>query len=157
MYYLYDNYAELVIKHRKKEVCRAIIDLCSVDMCKKFSWHINKYGYIKTRIDRKTYYLHRILIDAKNGEICDHINRNTLDNRVHNLRIVSYSESNINSRTQSNNTSGKRGVSYYRKTNKWEAYINKNRKRIKLGYFDNIEDAIEARMEAEKIYFDGFV
>ena len=48
------------------------------------------------------------------------------------------------------NTSGYTGVSKDR--DKWCAYIGYQKKRIYLGSFDCIEDAVAARKEAEKIY-----
>lgn len=39
---------------------------------------------------------------------------------------------------------------------KWEAYIQLNKKRKSLGYFNNKEDAIKARLEAEAIYYKEF-
>lgn len=53
----------------------------------------------------------------------------------------------------SNNTSGFRGVSYRKDRGKYRAYIKFQRKNIFLGNFDRIEDAIEARLLAEKEYF----
>jgi hypothetical protein len=60
----------------------------------------------------------------------------------------------MNINIQSNNTSGITGV-YWNKE-KWNAIIIKNRKRIYLGSFINKDDAIKARLEAEKKYFGEF-
>lgn len=54
---------------------------------------------------------------------------------------------------QSNNTSGYKGVCWNKKSNKWYAQIRVNKKRIHLGSFTNIEDAIKARKEAEEKYW----
>ena len=53
----------------------------------------------------------------------------------------------------SNNTSGYRGVSYRKDRNKYRAYIKFQGKDIFLGHYDNIDDAIKARKDAEKEYF----
>lgn len=53
----------------------------------------------------------------------------------------------------SNNTSGFRGVSYRKDRGKYRAYIKFQKKDIFLGNFDRMEDAIEARLIAEKEYF----
>lgn len=44
------------------------------------------------------------------------------------------------------------GVCWSNTANKWRAYINLEGKQKHLGYFDNIEDAIQARKDAEDIY-----
>lgn len=44
------------------------------------------------------------------------------------------------------------GVCWSNASNKWRAYINIDGKQKHLGYFDDIEDAIKARKEAESIY-----
>ena len=56
----------------------------------------------------------------------------------------------------SNNTSGYRGVSYRKDRNKYRAYIKFQGKDIFLGHYDNIDDAIKARKDAEKEYFGEF-
>lgn len=50
--------------------------------------------YLMTK-DRQ--YLHRVLMNAKKGQIVDHINHNTLDNKRENLRIVTFAENRKNS------------------------------------------------------------
>lgn len=61
----------------------------------------------------------------------------------------------INKGRQSNNTSGHVGVSWDKSRNKWESHIKLNNNKKHLGRFDNIDDAIEARLKAELKYF-GF-
>lgn len=62
---------------------------------------------------------------------------------------------NYNSRLQSTNTSGKSGVSWNKRKNKWEAAIGFQNRRIFLGYFDKWEDAVKSRQAAELEYY-GF-
>lgn len=56
-----------------------------------------------------------------------------------------------------NNTSGYRGVSYRKDRGKYRAYIKIKKQDIFLGNFDDIEDAIEARKEAEKKYYGKYL
>ena len=66
-----------------------------------------------------------------------------------NCRWVDHSENNYNKNKQSNNVSGKTGVSYRPDINKYRAYITKDRKQVGLGVFDTFEEAVKAREEAE--------
>lgn len=59
----------------------------------------------------------------------------------------------INRGLGKNNKSGKKGVYFDKNTNKWEAVIFIEKKRVILGKFSNIEDAIKVREEAEKKYY----
>lgn len=137
-------------------------DLEDYDKIKDYCWtksqgYIKSYGKLKYK---KSIQLHRLImgVENENDFIVDHIKGfgSECDNRKSNLRIVSKSQNAMNSKIPSTNTSGVKGVSYDRKTNKWRAYINKNKKRIELGKFDNIEHAINARTKAEKIYFGEY-
>lgn len=66
-----------------------------------------------------------------------------------NCRWVTHSENNYNKTKQSNNISGKTGVSFHKESRKFRAYITKDRKQIYLGLFETLEEAIEARKIAE--------
>lgn len=94
--------------------------------------------------------LHRYLLKPSKGLTVDHINRNTLDNRRCNLRICTQFENNQN---QKHNTSGKVGVTFNKKSNKYIAYIKVKRKHITLGEFKNFNDAVKCRLKAEEKYF----
>lgn len=59
-------------------------------------------------------YLHRLVINAKQGEIVDHINGNGLDNRLCNLRIANHHLNKCNS-LEKNKTSKYIGVSVHKK------------------------------------------
>lgn len=132
------------------------------DLISQYCWDVdNSTGYAKT-IDRvnKTgkLYLHRLVMNCVKGDgtIIDHIDRNRINCRKNNLRIVNDTQSAINKGIKSNNTSGKIGVSWNKLYNKWESYITVNKVRIKLGYYDKFEDAKEARIKAEKEHFGEY-
>lgn len=90
------------------------------------------------------------------GKNYDHINRNPLDNRKSNLRPCNLYQNAMNSSIMSNNTSGITGVNWNKSEQKWVARIQYYNKRILLGYFNNKDDAIKARLEAEAKYFKEF-
>lgn len=100
--------------------------------------------------------LHRLFMNAKKNEVVDHINGNRVDNRKSNLRIVDRSKNGVNRARHSNNKTGHRGVFYCKNIGKYNAYITINWKRKNLGYYKNIEDAINARLEDEKKYYGEY-
>ena len=57
---------------------------------------------------------------------------------------------------RSNNTSGATGVRWREKSHKWEARIVFQHKQYSLGFFDDFQDAVNARQEAEKKYYGEF-
>ena len=112
------------------------------------------YSGTKDGLIRK--YLHRIIMGDPEGQFIDHINRDPLDNRRDNLRIVSIQENNMNQGINKNNKSGITGVCWNKNANKWQAKIMYKYKKIHLGYFEKLEDAGKAREEAEMKYFGEF-
>lgn len=80
----------------------------------------------------------------------DHINRDSTDNRICNLREVTNSENARNRKIQSNNTSGATGVQWDIRAGKWLSRIKINGKLIHIGLFDNFEEAVAARKEEAK-------
>jgi hypothetical protein len=113
-------------------------------------------GYIQILIDGKLYLAHRLAFLYITGSMpdkcIDHINQIRDDNRWSNLRVVSHSENLRNARISKRNTSGKLGVSFNTKSNKWVAIGTQNGKRKFLGYFANFDDAVLAREEWDRIY-----
>src|SRR5256885_94608 len=71
-------------------------------------------------------------------------NRDKLDDRRGNLRIVSHATNMINRGKNKNNTSGHKGIMWDKRKKAWLAQISKNYKHIYIGRFDKIEDAIAA-------------
>ena len=114
-------------------------------------------GYLAIGVNGKLIKTHRLAYLFMTGEWpndeIDHINGNPSDNRWKNLRAVSRWENNRNSKIQKNNTSGLRGVSWYKNYKKWCVRIHDNNgKRINLGYFDNFNEAVKVRKEFEIKY-----
>lgn len=70
------------------------------------------------------------------------------------LRVEGTNLGNLTEKLSKNNTSGHKGVTFDKARRKWVAQITVRRENIRLGRYDDIEDAIAAREEAERIYFD---
>lgn len=120
-------------------------------------WHKNDNGYIVNRNKNiGTIRLHRLIISAPDNMLVDHINGNTVDNRKSNLRLCSHIENLRNSKVQSNNKTGYKGVYWHTRNKKWIAHITIKRKSIHLGVFSTKEDAARAYNEAAIKYFGEF-
>lgn len=86
----------------------------------------------------------------------DHIDRNPLNNRKCNFRLATRLENSWNMSLKKNNTSGVSGVTYSNRERKWKSRIQVNYNPICLGTFNNKDDAIKARLEAEIKYYGEF-
>ena len=126
-------------------------DKADYDRVKEQFWTETPRGYIaaawRGEGEKQTVFLHRFIMEAKEGEIVDHINHDTFDNRRCNLRIVDHYESQRNIGLSKANTSGYKGVTL--KKGRWCAFINHNDQDYHLGSFDTPEEAAEARRKAE--------
>ena len=118
---------------------------------------INKksgYKSYKIQINCKPYLLSRIVYKAHNNDwditdvsdtnFIDHINVNSLDNRIENLRILTNQQNQWNTNAK--------GYNWCKRRNKWRAQININGKRTNLGSFTEEEDAKNAYLEAKSLY-----
>ena len=95
-----------------------------------------------------------------NKPFVDHINEDKRDNVVENLRWATYTDNQMNiSAHRSNNTSGYKGITA--KTHKgiiarWRVRIGVDNRRIELGTYKDIEEAIKVRQDAVKLHFGEF-
>ncbi len=98
----------------------------------------------------KTYFLHRVVLERKigrallRGEICDHINGDTLNNLRSNLRVATPAQSIQNTKRPVTNSCGYKGVWFSNQTHTWMAYITSNGVRHYLGSFPTPEEAHRA-------------
>jgi hypothetical protein len=117
--------------------------------------------YLDVSIDGKQYPAHRIIWLYMTGEWpgrmhVDHIDGDASNNSWTNLRLATPAQNAANSKRQSNNTSGYKGVTFDSVNRKWRAEIRFNRKLKNLGRFDTPERAHEAYVDAAKALFGEF-
>lgn len=136
-----------------------IIDKNDYDCIKQYCWYKDKRGYwiAHTHVDDEyntsNIRIHRIILNVPDNIIVDHINHNKDDNRKCNIRIATHSQNSQNCVYKST----KNGVVGLRKTkNGWSARIKTNGRDKYIGSFKTKEEAIKARLLAEKKYFDEF-
>ena len=96
-------------------------------------------------------YLHHCIVGRPLGGLeVDHRNRNGLDNRRCNLRVVTKSVNMLNGNTPCTNTSGYRGVLWHERTGKWLARIKINGKQKHLGLFATAKEASNVYEDCKK-------
>jgi ATP-dependent DNA ligase len=104
---------------------------------------------------RESKYVHRILMDEPCGDV-DHKNGNKLDCRKSNLRLCTTSENIANTQKRVTNTSGYKGVMFFKRDKNWHAQITKDYEKIHIGYFDSAKDAAKAYDKKAKELFGEF-
>lgn len=133
-----------------------MVDDEDLGIVSQYSWSINPRGYVMAKVHRKNISLHRLLLSFPDG-IVDHINRDKLDNRRSNLRVVNATESSRNRGVSKNNQSGFKGVSTCSgRAWKYRAQINVDGKRVFLGHYKTAEEAHAAYVAAALKYFGEY-
>ena len=147
----------------------AIIDAQDAPEVFRYKWHAQKDGWtfyatatIRKEDGRQTALLmHRLILNPPPGIQVDHRNRNGLDNRRCNLRILdSPNQQRHNSKVPLHSGSGLKGVSYakrsFHRNRKWRARIVVDGHEKHLGYFHTKEEAAMAYDAAALHYFGEF-
>ena len=161
-YNMYDLTGEYGVGYTTKEE-EFYFDLEDYDLIKDYYWGIDANGYVRTRIlngkDKPCIYMHRLVFGLLDSKLdVDHIHHKKNDNRKSELRICTHQENCMNTKIQKNNVTGVTGVSY-RKDNckkKYRVTISANGEDIKIGSYENFEDAVEARIKAENEYYGEY-
>ena len=113
-------------------------------------------GYIWVGIDGRRYLAHRLAWFYETGCtpkcFIDHINGSPSDNRICNLREADFHQSSCNTKIPSSNRSGEKGVCWSKRECKWRVVVVTRRRQIHLGYFSDIEDAVNAARNGRKMY-----
>lgn len=113
-----------------------LFDKDDYELIKKYNWSKTGSNYLINTKGNKTISMHRLIINAPDDMIVDHINHNTLDNRKENLRLCNHSQNNINKKIK--------GFTL-RNNGKYEVSIRLNGKPTYIGRFNSEIEAIEAR------------
>ena len=122
----------------------AIVDAEDYGWLSKHKWCAAK--------SRETFYAHRFregtivgmhreIMRAPKGVVCDHKNHNCLDNRKNNLRLCTSAQNQYNKRSKKGCSSRYKGVVRRDAHKRWRARIGFNRKRIHLGDFADEKQA----------------
>ena len=144
------------------------LDDAGVNLFLSYTWQVLKLNS-GPRLARKqtltpgrsgkstTILFHRELLSCPDDKIVDHINHDSLDNRLCNLRICTKSQNGMNKKKSWNKTSRFKGVYWNKKYNKWSVYVIADKKKHFFGYFDDEEFARTVYIEnAKRLHGDFF-
>jgi len=124
----------------------ALVDDEDYEELSKYKWHaVNTGNHLYAR-NSNGVYMHREVMNTPKGKYTDHINHDGLDNRKSNLRVCTNQQNCWNKSLQSNNTTGHQGVYFDgrpKRQKRWYVRFKLNGKKLSLGYFKNIEEAIK--------------
>lgn len=120
------------------------------------------HGYAMARLSKhnkvSNRHVHSIVAEVFLGAIplqheVDHINRDRLDNNITNLRYVTRRQNNFNTKLSKKNRTGHKGVYFHKPNGKYYArYKAQSGKYLYSGYFDTLQEAVDARRGYEQIY-----
>lgn len=145
-------YRELPLRDHEGEARAFVrVDATDYDALAVYNWHLAANGYA-ARSQRfgpgvkRMIYMHRVILGLAHGDsrAVDHINRDGLDNRRSNLRIVTDAQNKQNLAPRAGCTSRFRGVALIRTSGMWRAYASLDGKRQHLGCFETEEAAARA-------------
>lgn len=134
--------ATIEVKYNNN-VIECLVDDDDWDLLSKYKWYCDQ-GYIRSKINGKTVYMHRLITNAPNDKVVDHINGIRHDNRKNNIRVTTYSVNNHN-----------KNKNPLRKVNrKWRGEIIKDGVRYNLSS-ENYDDAVKRyNSKVKELYGD---
>lgn len=172
-YKICGDYTVIYVKNRHGDILETIIDTCNLkllidlDWCWCASWYKWLNGYYVTHTEyfdgengkrlHKTTCLHKFLL--QNATRVDHLNNDSLDNRMCNLRASSVSDNGKNRKSKnSNNTSGYRNVSWSPWKNSWVVQLQIDGKNTPIKFFpkESLEEAGNFAEEMRNKYYGEF-
>jgi len=122
------------------------------------------HQYARVVIDSKPYAMHRMIFLWHHGylpKVTDHIDGDKTNNRIENLREVTYQQNSFNKKRDCISRSPYKGVKPSSRARKngfvpWEVCITVDRKPMHFGTFDDIEVANQVAIAAREKYHGQF-
>ena len=135
---------------------KAIVDKDDYKWLSRWKWKYQAGGVRRWASENGKQFnilMHREIMKCPAGMEIDHINRNPLDNRKHNLRITTRQGNCMNVGPMKNRSSKYKGVHWHKKKQRWIAKITKDRKTIHIGtYLNEIYAAGKYDQKARELF-----
>lgn len=146
---------ELTISEKKKNskyrtrLYKILLDDEDYEWAKSYRWKFMN-DRPATKIGGRYIGIHRLIMGIQHGEdvIVDHIDGNPLNNQRSNLRVCNRFQNQQNRKTNKNNTLPK-GIRLL-PSGKYNVRIQSYNKRVVVGTFDTLEEAIDERNRVAK-------
>ncbi len=131
------------------------IDEADIELVSQHRWGLQPGGYAGRTGTNGTVLLHRLISSPPKHLVVDHINRDPLDNRRSNLRFATRAQ-NMHNSMVAVGRNPRRGVCWAKREGKWLVRIEINKQKKHIGTYRELEDAINAREEAERKFYGEF-
>ena len=129
----------------------------------KFNTHAR--GYKKVALSVNGVMFHRLahrlvatafIVNTEMKDCVDHIDNDTSNNHVINLRWATVSENQHNRKVNKNSSTGVKGIYFHKASQTWQPRIMSNGVYVRLGSFDTLEGAKQARIKSANEAFGVF-
>ena len=165
----YQTYGDVTVieitDNHQNPICETRIDTCYADTILARKWRItykNGHLYIAAKAlqeeKSKQITLHRYVARLAgwdiDGKEIDHINGDTMDNTVGNLRLATRHDQVSNIAPRYSNKYGIRGISFDKRYNKYVVDFKLDNRRLYFKPVKTLSEAVYIRHLAEQYYFD---
>ena len=129
--------------------------------CGKIAGAYGARGYGFVIFDGYSYPITKLAYMLQNeceieiNQIIDHVNGNPRDNSKSNLRLATSSENSWNTKKNTRNTTGIKGIDWNKSSQRWRARICVNGERY-TKYYDNLLDAVASAIRLRKTHHKEF-
>lgn len=114
----------------------------------------------EVRVYGASFFVHRIIwkiiYGADPAEQIDHIDGNSLNNKISNMRSATSAQNAHNMKAKPTRDGALKGATFCKDTKRWKSAITLGGKHIHLGRFDTQKEAHEAYIEASKKHHGEF-
>lgn len=139
------------------KLCRRLRTSNRINVGDEAGWIVQsrRNHYREVRVGGVSYLAHRLVWLICTGEWprgqIDHQDGNGLNNRFENLRDVPHKFNQRNAAKRYDNTSGVSGVTWHKRSGKWQARITVDGQERSLGLFASLDGAAAERKRAEAL------
>lgn len=143
---------------------QALVDAADADWVGEWRWYLHERRYVSRRTGESVVWryavrdggkirMHRLICSLpfrSDGREVDHVNRDGLDNRRSNLRVVTHAQNLQNKASYRGASSLARGVYWHGEKQRWAAQVGVNGRHHHLGYFTNEDEAAQIASDYRK-------